>query len=126
VKRATTLPAAIALAACAAAPAVHGSVDAAARQVADAGPAQCLGNMYEEAPVIDPDHPVFSDASHTAEQVAAMFAQAAAENSRAYQAYRAARDQSAVLSCAFCACGCSSSPGHLSAIDCFKDLHGFG
>jgi len=84
-----------------------------------------LGTMYPTLDVIDPDAPVYSDASWTQDAVVASFAKAKAESSMAYLAYRAARDYSHFLDCAFCSCGCAPGIGHLSAIDCFKDMHGF-
>lgn len=84
-----------------------------------------LGTLYPSAGVIDPDSPVFSDEMHTQADVTDLFAKAKAESSPAYAAYLAARENAGVLGCAFCACGCASSIGHLSAVDCFKDLHGF-
>ncbi len=85
-----------------------------------------LGTMYPGVSTIDPDAPVFQDATHTQAEVTADFEQAKAAGSMAYLAYKAARDHADVLDCAFCACGCADSIGHLSAIDCFKDMHGFG
>lgn len=84
-----------------------------------------LGTMYPTLDVIDPDAPVYSDASWTQGAVVALFDNAKAKGSIEYLAYRAARDYSHVLDCAFCSCGCAPSIGHLSAIDCFKDMHGF-
>ena len=84
-----------------------------------------LGTMYPGTGVIDPDAPVFSDANWPQDKVTQTFAQAKTDASTAYLAYRAARDYAKYLDCAFCACGCAQSIGHLSAIDCFKDMHGF-
>ena len=53
------------------------------------------------------------------------FSIAKAEGMDAYKAYKAAFDNAEVLECAFCNCGCYPEPGHLSATDCFKDMHGF-
>ena len=92
----------------------------------DGGPVACtLGTLYPSASVIDPDNPVYTDEMYAQADVTDMFAKAKAESSPAYLSYAAARDHANVLGCAFCACGCASSIGHLSAIDCFKDLHGF-
>ena len=74
---------------------------------------------------IDPDAPVFNDASWTQAKVSQVFVEAKGQNTSAYLAYKAARDYAHVLDCAFCSCGCAPSIGHLSAIDCFKDMHGF-
>ena len=84
-----------------------------------------LGTMDPDAPLIDPDAPVFSDASWTQEEVEAAFAAAREEDSTAYRAYRAAGAWPDHLSCAWCACGCAAADGHQSALDCFKDMHGF-
>lgn len=89
------------------------------------GSVACLGSFQPAWPVIDPDAPVFTDAAHTQAQVETMFADARARDTAAYRAYRAARDLGDRLTCAYCACGCAVD-GHLSAQDCFKDLHGFG
>ncbi|GMV16146.1 MAG: hypothetical protein AMXMBFR56_43700 [Polyangiaceae bacterium] len=93
---------------------------------AGTAPVACeLGTMYPELTVIDPDAPQYSDASWTQADVATLFAKAKTDGSMAYLAYRAARDHSHLLDCAFCSCGCAPGIGHLSAIDCFKDMHGF-
>ena len=84
-----------------------------------------LGTMYPNSAVIDPDNPDFEDAQHSRAQVIQTFADAKTADNQAYQAYRAARDYADLLTCPFCACGCADSIGHLSAIDCFKDMHGF-
>lgn len=84
-----------------------------------------LGTMYPGVALIDPDAPVFQDGTWSQQQVVDAFAQAKTDNSTAYLGYKAARDYSQHLDCAFCACGCEGSIGHLSAIDCFKDMHGF-
>jgi hypothetical protein len=84
------------------------------------------GTMYPAANVIDPDNPLYSDASITQQEVTDKFATAKAQNTSAYRAYRAARDNVGYMPCAYCKCGCGSSIGHESAIDCFKDMHGFG
>jgi hypothetical protein len=84
-----------------------------------------LGTVYPSQQVIDPDNPVYQDASVTQAEVTEMFAQAKAEDTSAYRAYRAARDFVEYMECPFCACGCAAGSGHLSAIDCFKDTHGF-
>lgn len=86
----------------------------------------CLGTKYPGKGTIDPDNPDFEDALWTKEEVQNKFAAAKAQDLPAYHAYRAASRASAVLECAFCACGCATSDAHLSAIDCFKDMHGFG
>ena len=90
------------------------------------GISDCLGSIYPDRGVINPDDPQYEDNIYTFEQVRQMFAQAKQENSRAYRAYKAAYTYSHLANCAFCACGCSESSGHLSAVDCFKDIHGFG
>lgn len=87
--------------------------------------AVCLNSMYGNDPQIDPDNPVYSDASVDQATVTQLFASAAATNSKAYRAYRAAFENPVVLKCAFCDCGCNASVGHTSAVDCFKDMHGF-
>ena len=92
---------------------------------ADAAASCELGTMYPDAPAIDPDAPVYEDASWTQAEVTAAFAEAKAQNTYAYQAYRAASELGSLLECPFCACGCAPSIGHRSAIDCFKDMHGF-
>jgi len=84
-----------------------------------------LGTMYPNRTVIDPDAPVYSDSGWTQQQVTDAFAQAKAQNSQAYRAYKAANKYTQYLQCAWCACGCATSPGHKSAIDCYKDMHGF-
>jgi len=84
-----------------------------------------LGTMYPGVEVIDPDAPVFQDGTWSQQEVVDAFAQAKAEGNTAYLGYRAARDYVQYLDCAFCACGCAPAIGHLSAIDCFKDMHGF-
>lgn len=85
-----------------------------------------LGTMYPGQPLIDPDAPDFEDEVYSKQQVAEAFAADKAKNGPAYRAYKAALVHQDVLECAFCACGCAPSIGHLSAIDCFKDMHGFG
>jgi hypothetical protein len=75
--------------------------------------------------MIDPDAPVYQDAVWTQPEVDQAFAAAKAQSSSAYRAYRAARDHAEYMPCAFCGCGCASAAGHASAIDCFKDMHGF-
>ena len=99
--------------------------DESAPRASGASAACDLGTMYPAKDVIDPDAPKFADANWTQQQVSAAFAQAKTDNTSAYQGYRAARDYKQYLECAFCACGCYPSIGHLSAIDCFKDMHGF-
>lgn len=84
-----------------------------------------LGTMYPGLPAIDPDNPDFSDDVFSKEQVIADFAEDKAKNGAAYRAYKAALENQETLECAFCACGCAPSIGHTSAIDCFKDMHGF-
>jgi hypothetical protein len=84
-----------------------------------------LGTMYPGVETIDPDAPVFEDASWPQSKVTDSFAQAKASGSTAYWAYKAARAQQNVLDCAFCSCGCAQGIGHKSAVDCFKDMHGF-
>jgi hypothetical protein len=85
-----------------------------------------LGSVYPAADVIDPDAPVYQDATWTQPEVEQAFAEAKTQSSPAYRAYRAARDHAEYMRCAFCSCGCAPVAGHLSAIDCFKDMHGFG
>lgn len=93
----------------------------------DAGGAPtCLGTKYPGKGTIDPDNPDFEDALWTKAEVQQKFAAAKAQGLAAYRAYKAAQRASGVLDCAFCTCGCAASDGHLSAIDCFKDMHGFG
>lgn len=82
-----------------------------------------MGTGYPEANIIDPDAPDYEDASHTTEQVRGLFGDARAADSQAYRAYEAAHANPDVMRCAFCPCGCSAG-GHMSAADCFKDLHG--
>lgn len=92
-----------------------------------AQPVVCeLGTMYPTWPPIDPDNPDFEDDVFSKEQVIETFATDKAKNGDAYRAYKAALVHQDVLDCAFCSCGCTPSIGHLSAIDCFKDMHGFG
>ncbi len=90
------------------------------------GAPECLGTMYPGIGPIDPDAPVFSDATWTQQEVTAAFLEAKVQNSDAYRAYKAALSLGDILECAFCICGCHESIGHLSAADCFKDMHGFG
>lgn|GEM_PF-6868320 len=97
------------------------------QSLADASVVQCtLGTMYPGVAVIDPDNPVYEDAFNTQAQVEQKFASGKIANSKAYRGYKAAWKYPELLLCAFCACGCEDSPGHLSAVDCFKDMHGFG
>ena len=84
-----------------------------------------LGSMYPTAPLIDPDAPVYQGANWTQQLVDEAFAKAKADQTTAYLGYAAARDHEKYMQCAFCSCGCGPSIGHLSAIDCFKDMHGF-
>ncbi len=93
--------------------------------VDDDTPPVCLESVYPDQSVIDPDDPRFEDDAHTLEEVQVMFASARQDSSDAYWAYKAAYDHSDLIQCAFCSCGCAITSGHLSAIDCFKDLHGF-
>jgi hypothetical protein len=93
----------------------------------DAPPApQCLGTRWPGRQTIDPDNPDFEDQTWSKAQVQGKFAEAKQQGSDAYKAYKAARVHASVLPCAFCACGCATLEGHESAIDCFKDMHGFG
>ena len=87
---------------------------------------QCLGTIYPTDGQIDPDNPVYSSEWQTQEETEKMFAQAKADGTNAYKAYKAAFENPEVLLCAFCPCGCHESAKHVSAMDCFKDLHGFG
>ena len=84
-----------------------------------------LGTMYPGEPLIDPDAPVFDDANWSQAKVSDAFAKAKLDGAKPYLAYKAARDSAKVLDCAFCNCGCAPGIGHKSAIDCFKDMHGF-
>lgn len=91
------------------------------------GPVACtLGTVYPNSSVIDPDNPKYSDSKYTAVQVKTEFAQAKQFNSKAYKAYKAAFEHPELMECGFCPCGCQTLDGHESAIDCFKDMHGFG
>jgi len=90
------------------------------------GPIECFGTVYPGIAPIDPDNPVYSDAEWTQQEVTEAFAEAKAGNTLAYKAYKAAYELGDILECAFCACGCEPLVGHLSATDCFKDMHGFG
>jgi hypothetical protein len=85
----------------------------------------CLGTLYPGVGVINPDNPDYSDSLWSKTEVKTKFAQAKAQGLQVYKAYKAAYDNADVLYCAFCACGCAGNPGHLSAVDCFKDMHGF-
>jgi hypothetical protein len=90
-------------------------------------PIQCLGTVYPDSGPFDPDNPIYEDEYYTQEQVTKMFAQAKEDNTKAYRAYLAAYLYPELLECAFCYCGCSEPPtNHISALDCFKDIHGFG
>ena len=94
--------------------------------VADAdGVMACLGTMYPNKEAINPDNPNYSDSLWSKEEVAKKFATAKSQNMKVYAAYKAGYENSEVLECAFCDCGCNLQPGHLSAADCFKDMHGF-
>ena len=84
-----------------------------------------LGSVYPDAEVIDSDDPTYSDGNWTQAEAQEAFAEARQDNTDAYRAYAAARDHAELLECAFCDCGCASSVEHLSAVDCFKDMHGF-
>lgn len=92
---------------------------------ADGSGSGCLGTVYPDLAVIDPDDPSYADGDHTAEEVRAMFAVERADDTQTYRAYRAAHTWPDLIECAFCACGCATGLGHVSALDCFKDLHGF-
>jgi hypothetical protein len=92
------------------------------------GPVVCdLGTIYPNRQLIDPDNPDYEESGWTKQQVIDAFADAKAQNNQAYRAYRAAFQYSEYMECPFCACGCAapSLSNHLSAIDCFKDMHGF-
>lgn len=89
------------------------------------GPVECFGTIYPGIDPIDPDAPIYSDADWTQEQVTVAFDDAKAGNTLAYRAYKAAYELGDILECAFCACGCASLVDHVSAMDCFKDMHGF-
>ncbi len=88
-------------------------------------PDECLGTVYPDRDVIDPDDPNYAGDGYSADEVDALFAQGAAEGSDAYLAYVAAAAYPDLLECAWCACSCHVSAGHESAVDCFKDMHGF-
>jgi hypothetical protein len=90
----------------------------------DPGPP--LGTLYPDRQVIDPDNPVYEDAEWSQETVQQMFTSAKAQDAAAYRAYKAARQHAYLLEWAFCACGCDDSAHHVSAVDCFKDMHGYG
>lgn len=93
----------------------------------DAAPVECtLGTLYPDRAVIDPDNPDYEEEFHSKAEVTQMFAKAKADNTKAYRGYIAAKKYPDLLLCAFCPCGCGDNPGHLSAVDCFKDFHGFG
>jgi hypothetical protein len=84
------------------------------------------GTVYPGVSVIDPDNPVFENDTWTQQKVVDSFVKAKEMNLDSYRAYRAARDHSGYLECAFCKCGCENPPfDHESSIDCFKDMHGF-
>ena len=86
----------------------------------------CLGSVYgPDVAVINPDNPDYEGDGYTHDEVAQLFTEARAANNQAYRAYRAAYEHPDVVQCAFCLCGCASSVDHVSAEDCFKDLHGF-
>ncbi len=92
----------------------------------DEGPAiACYGSKDPAATLIDPDAPTYSDADNPLDDVRARFSKARATNAAAYRAYAAAKKNADVLGCGFCKCGCARSLGHESALDCFKDMHGF-
>lgn len=98
-----------------------------AAPIVDNGPAAaCYGSKDAAAALIDPDNPTFADSAITNAEVREKFSRARERNSGAYRAYRAALANADVLSCAFCKCGCAGGIGHVSALDCFKDMHGFG
>jgi len=85
-----------------------------------------LGTIYPTAGVIDPDNPVYSGSDYSQAEVTAAFDEARADDSMAYRAYKAAYTWPDVMECAFCSCGCADmSIDHQSAVDCFKDMHGF-
>jgi hypothetical protein len=84
-----------------------------------------LGSLYGDAQVIDPDDPVYEDAAFDQAEVEQLFAEARDQGNETYGAYAAAREHAAALEYAFCSCGCASTIDHLSAVDCFKDMHGF-
>ncbi len=93
---------------------------------ADGEDIACMGSVYPDAGLIDPDNPIFESEYRTQDDVTKAFSIAKADGTNAYKAYKAAFENPDVLLCAFCPCGCHNSSGHQSAIDCFKDLHGFG
>lgn len=97
----------------------------AAAPVDEGPPVECRGTSMPERDVVNPDDPTFSDSNFTNEQVREMFAKSRANNAAAYRSYSAAKANADVLSCAFCSCGCSGPLRHMSALDCFKDMHGF-
>jgi hypothetical protein len=101
------------------------AVEAPVASIIDAGPpVECRGSKAPAAPLIDPDNPQFSDETFSNAEVRDKFLRAKNDNTAAYRAYKAALANADVLSCGFCKCGCTSL-GHVSAIDCFKDMHGF-
>jgi hypothetical protein len=100
--------------------------DVATETPVDEGPPiECRGSRAPEQALIDPDDPTYEDADFSNELVRTMFERSRTSNAAAYRSYRAALENADVLSCAFCACGCAGTLKHVSAIDCFKDMHGF-
>lgn len=94
---------------------------------ADAGAGECtLGSFYADRDVINPDDPVYEDANWSQAEVTEKFAEAKATDAQSYRAYKIAYQYPDLMQCGFCPCGCDRSLGHLSAVDCFKDMHGFG
>lgn len=103
------------------------TVEAGAEAQSDTGSAgvSCLGSVYPSRGPIDPDGPDYEESGWTKQDVADAFAEAKTQGTKAFRAYKAAHTYPELLECAFCACGCASTFGHVSALDCFKDMHGF-
>ncbi len=105
----------------------QGTGAAGAAGVGGAGSVVCtLGTVYPNRDTIDPDAPDYEEPGWTKPEVAQAFADAKAADDKAYRAYRAAHQYAQFLECPFCACGCAiMDVAHQSAVDCFKDMHGF-
>lgn len=87
--------------------------------------AKNLGTVYPTRGVINPDDPNYEGDGFSKQQVSEMFSRVKAENGPAYRAYKAAFNNADNLHYAFCGCGCALVSNHISAVDCFKDMHGF-
>lgn len=83
-----------------------------------------LGTGFPQLTLINPDNPDYAGDGYTKAQVKTLFADGKAKKSTAYLAYLAAYENADYISCPFCDCGCQAA-GHLSAVDCFKTMHGF-